>query len=433
MHDYSLSSVIIAAGKSSRMRSSKPKIFHTIAGLPMVDHVVNVASQLVKDPKKDVVCVLNRFTHDAYKTDFLAKCQVAVQPVLDGTASAVEAALPLLDNAYTIILYGDVPLIDKETLTPLIEKAFNNKGPVILAFETNQPEGYGRLITDNGVVLAIREEKDCSLEEKAIPLCNSGIMVMSTSILKRFLSTITSNNNQGERYLTDLIEICRKEQLNCHYTLGPLLKLEGVNDRLQLAKAEARMQQQLQEDAMRNGVTFLDPSSVYLSYNTLLEMDVFIEPHVYFGVNTKVGSHSHIKSFSHLESVEIKEHCVIGPFARLRPGTILESRCKIGNFVEIKNAHLMSDNKVSHLSYLGDAMLEESCNIGAGVITCNYDGVKKSTTTIKKGAFIGSNAALVAPLVIGEKSVIGAGSVITCDVDDHSLALTRSKQVQKKL
>lgn len=423
-----LTVITLAAGKGTRMRSALPKVFHPIAGLPMVGHVLNTAATL--NPKQKIIVVSPDMA--AYH-DMLTQygADIAVQPHALGTANAVQAALEIAPkdhghNDITLILYGDTPLITATTL----ENLLNLKADLaILAFEAANPQGYGRIIADqHHHVSRIIEQKDTSAMEATIHLCNSGVIAIRSNLLPELLTHISNQNAANEYYLTDIVAAASKEGYTCLYTSCEEEELIGINDRVQLAQAEKIYQKRKKQEVMLEGVTLIDPEHIYLSYDTKLAADVTIYPHVYFDTGVIVETGTVIHSFSHLKGVTIGKSCQIGPFARLRPNTQIEEDVKIGNFVEVKKSTIRKGSKINHLSYIGDSLLEKNVNIGAGTITCNYDGFEKHKTYIGENVFIGSNSALVAPLHIGKDVIIGAGSTITRDVDEDALALSRNEQ-----
>ena len=331
-----------------------------------------------------------------------------------------------------LVLYADVPLIRGVTLQRM--RAAIEAGACIsaLGFRAAHPSGYGRLLTEGDALLAIREEKDASPAERTVTLCNSGLMALDGRRALDLLGRVGTQNAQGEFYLTDVVEIARADDARCTVLETDEAEVMGVNDRVQLAAAEAAMQGRLRTAAMRAGVTLQAPETVFLSFDTRFGQDVTIEPHVVIGPGVSVGNGVAIHSFSHLEGADVAAEASVGPYARLRPGAKLGPKAKVGNFVEIKNASIEADAKVSHLSYIGDARVGAGANIGAGTITCNYDGFGKFKTDIGAGAFIGSNSALVAPVTIGEGAFVGSGSVITDPVPADALALARGRQFVKE-
>jgi bifunctional UDP-N-acetylglucosamine pyrophosphorylase/glucosamine-1-phosphate N-acetyltransferase len=427
--------IILAAGKGTRMKSLKPKVMHAIAHKPMVQHVIDTA-RAIKAEKIVMVTSPDMGTvRDAMKRHYKDVIENAVQQEQRGTADAVKAAKQLKDFSGTVfILYGDTPLISSDTLHSMSDalKKDPKLGLVVLGMEVDTPNEYGRLVLDaKGDVERIVEAKDANAKEKTIRLCNSGVMAVRGKLLFPLLGRVSNKNAKKEYYLTDIVALARKDGHRCGVISANPLELLGVNSRAELAVAEATIQQRLRKQAMSNGVTLIDPSTVFLSYDTKIASDVIIHPHVIFGPGVEVESDVEIRSFCHIESARIDKGATVGPFARLRPGAHIGASAHIGNFVEIKKAKVEHGAKVNHLSYIGDAYVGANANIGAGTITCNYDGFGKHHTDIGAGAFIGSNTSLVAPVTIGEGAVVGAGSVITDDVEPNALALTRSPQKQK--
>jgi len=332
-----------------------------------------------------------------------------------------------------LVLYGDTPLITPGTLEAMLDARNSALNPavVVLGFTPDDAGAYGRLIVnEDGGLEAIVEAKDADDEQLQVGLCNSGVMAIDGKVLWSLLERVGSDNAKGEYYLTDIIELARAEGRACGVVEGDEDELIGINSRIELAEAEAILQDRLRFQAMENGVTLTDPTTVFLCHDTELGEDVSIGPNVFFGPGVSIGDGAIINAFCHLEGVDVLPKASIGPFARLRPGTTVSEGAKVGNFVEIKNAMLEAGAKVSHLSYIGDAHVGEGANIGAGTITCNYDGFFKSKTVIGKGAFIGSNTALVAPVTIGDGALVGAGSTLSKDVDADALAVTRAPQKQ---
>ncbi|MEZ5877155.1 MAG: bifunctional UDP-N-acetylglucosamine diphosphorylase/glucosamine-1-phosphate N-acetyltransferase GlmU [Tepidamorphaceae bacterium] len=422
--------VVLAAGEGTRMRSALPKVLHKIAGREMLAHVMAAATAgaeadiaVVIGPDREDVAACARAMHPG--------CKVFVQTDRLGTAHAVLAAREALkaDYKHVVVLFGDTPLITPATLERMVSAIDEGAGIAVLGFEAENPSGYGRLVTDAGELTAIVEEKDASESERAITLCNSGVMAFSGQLMPNLLDQIGNDNAKGEYYLTDAVAIARALDVKTVSRIADETEVGGVNDRIQLAAAEAVMQQRLREAAMASGVTMRDPESVYMQHDTKLGMDVIVEQNVVFGPGVSVESGAEIRAFSHLEGCHVGANAQVGPYARLRPGADLDARVRIGNFVEIKNAHLGEGAKVNHLSYVGDASVGATANIGAGTITCNYDGVSKHKTEIGEGAFIGSTS-LVAPVRIGDGAYIGSGSVITKNVDAETLAVGRARQVE---
>ncbi|WP_321339964.1 bifunctional UDP-N-acetylglucosamine diphosphorylase/glucosamine-1-phosphate N-acetyltransferase GlmU [uncultured Cohaesibacter sp.] len=424
--------IILAAGHGTRMKSKTPKVLHKIAGLSMVGHVARAAQKadvdqvaLIVGPDMDPVLQSARQMHPS-----VVACE---QTERLGTAHAVLAAREELKDAKddVIVLFGDTPLLRAETISAMREKLAEGFDVVVLGFRTDTPAPYGRLLESEGNLVAIREAKDCSPEEFKINFCNGGIMGFSGAHLLDLLEGIENNNSQGEYYLTDAVELANAQGLKVTAIEAAESELQGVNSRAHLAKVEATFQQRAREEAMNNGVTLTAPETVFLSYDTKLGQDITIEPNVFFAPGVTVGDNVTILANCYFEGAEIGEGCAIGPYARLRPGTILEAKAKVGNFVEIKKSLVEEGAKVNHLTYIGDARIGAKANIGAGTITCNYDGFNKFKTDIGKGAFIGSNTSLVAPATIGDGAIIGAGSVITDPVNADDLAFTRARPIVK--
>lgn len=422
----SFTAIILAAGKGSRMRSARPKVLHMIAGQPMLAFVLDAAraagaSQLIPVIRPDMPEL----------ADWLGDIEPAIQPEQRGTGDAAACALGLIGvpDQPVLILYGDTPLVQADTLVRMAAAINDGADICVLGFETDRPDGYGRLVTGpDGQLLDIVEQADASPAQQAITLCNGGLMAVRGDRLAGLLGQLGNDNAQGEFYLTDLVRLARAEKMAALWQLASADEVIGVNSRAELAAAETVMQNRLRSAAMEAGVTLTDPSSVFLSADTKLAADTLIEPSVIIGPSVSIGAGCHIKAFSHIEGAEIGPNCQIGPFARLRPGSRLDEGARIGNFVETKQASIGSGAKINHLSYIGDAGIGDGANIGAGTITCNYDGFGKYKTLIGAGAFIGSHTALVAPVSIGARAIIGAGSVITSDVPDNALSLGRADQ-----
>lgn len=426
--------VILAAGKGIRMRSNRPKVLHEIAGLSMLAHVIAAAKAaaignvaVVVGPGMDQV--------ETHATALEPDASVFVQKDQLGTADAVGAANELLSRAAgpVLVLYGDTPLVLPETVSAVTAALKAGADMVVVGFEPENPFGYGRLLQDEqGRLTAIREEKDASPAERAIRLCNSGIMgFASGALLQELLGGIGNDNANGEYYLTDAVALAVGQRLKAELVIAPEDTVLGVNSRIELAAAEAAMQQRLRAEAMAGGATLIAPETVFFSADTKIGADVLIEPNVWFGPGVSVADQVHIKAFCHIEKARIGKGAIIGPFARLRPGAELAEHAHIGNFVEIKQAEIGEGAKVNHLTYIGDASVGAGANIGAGTITCNYDGFDKHRTEIGEGAFIGSNTALVAPVKIGDGAYIGSGSVISKDVTPGALAVSRAPQQER--
>ncbi|MEQ8390395.1 MAG: bifunctional UDP-N-acetylglucosamine diphosphorylase/glucosamine-1-phosphate N-acetyltransferase GlmU [Thalassospira sp.] len=426
-----LSVVVLAAGMGTRMKSALPKVMHKVAGKPMVNHVIDTAAKLNAgktmivvgpDMPKLVEAVSPHPTFE--QTDRL------------GTAHAVLAAKEGLSglSGNVLVLYADSPLFTAETLERLVAaRESGDHAVAVLGFRPDDPTGYGRLVTDgaDGELIAIVEDKECNAQQRDIDFCNSGVMCFRAKDMIATLEAIDNANAKGEYYLTDAVAVARAKGHSCAAIEVDEEETLGVNSRVQLAVAEAIMQDRLRDAAMVEGATLIDPESVFLSSDTKLGRDVIVEPNVVFGPGVVVGDNTVIKAFSHLESCHVGEGADIGPYARLRPGAVIGAGAKVGNFVEIKKAILEDGAKVNHLSYIGDARVGAKANIGAGTITCNYDGFRKQHTDIGAGAFIGSNSSLVAPVEIGDGAIVGAGSTITGKVAADALTLTRAERVEK--
>jgi bifunctional UDP-N-acetylglucosamine pyrophosphorylase/glucosamine-1-phosphate N-acetyltransferase len=426
-----LAIVVLAAGQGTRMRSDRPKVLHPLAGRPMIRHILETLEQLA--PERLVVVIGEEM---ATVSAVVAPHPTVVQAERLGTAHAVMAAGDALAgfDGDVLIAYADTPLISAETFRRVLAARRSSPHPavVVLGFRPADAGAYGRLVTgDDGGLEAIVEAKDATPDERAIGLCNSGMMVVNGSRLADLLARIGNDNAKGEYYLTDLVHLAREEGLACAVVEGAVEELIGVNSRADLAAAEAVVQAGLRARAMAEGATLVDPATVFFSWDTRLGHDVTVAPFVTFGPGVSVGNAVEIRSFCHLESATIADGALIGPYARLRPGANIAEAAHVGNFVEIKNATVEAGAKVNHLTYIGDARIGAAANVGAGTITCNYDGFTKSFTDIGAGAFIGSNSSLVAPVRIGDGAIVGAGSAIASDVAADALALTRAPQAEK--
>jgi bifunctional UDP-N-acetylglucosamine pyrophosphorylase/glucosamine-1-phosphate N-acetyltransferase len=425
--------VVLAAGEGTRMRSRRPKVLHEVAGRSMLGHVlaavadagVEEAAVVVGAGREDVVAEARRQRPEA---------RTFVQERQLGTAHAVLAAREAIAAGADdlLVLFADTPLVTAETIAALRAALSGGACVAVLAFEADNPFGYGRIVCDDtGRPLAIREEKDASEEERCLRLCNAGLMAIDGAKALSLLEGVGSANAQGEYYLTDVVEAAARAGLETRVVRAAEREVLGVNDRVQLARAESVAQERLRRAAMLAGATMTAPETVFLSFDTRIGRDVTIEPGVFLGPGVEIGDGAVIHAFSHLEGTTIGEKAQIGPFARLRPGAALAASAKVGNFVEIKAATIGEGAKVNHLSYVGDASVGAGANIGAGVITCNYDGFFKYRTEIGAGAFVGSNSALVAPVAVGEGAYVGSGSVITKNVAAEALAVARGRQVEK--
>ena len=427
----SLTAIVLAAGKGTRMRSALPKVLHGIAGRSMLGHVLAAARSAGAD-RIAVVAEPGRADVAAEIAREAPGAEVFGQAERLGTAHAVLTARALLESGDDVVVaFGDTPLITGETLARLRAPLAAGAAVAVLAFESENPAGYGRVLTAEGRVVAIREEKDASAEERRVRLCNAGLMALSGSHALALLTRIGNDNAAGEYYLPDAVALAVADGLAVAVVPVDEAEAQGVNDRVQLSQAEAVIQGRLRRAAMLNGATLVAPETVFLSHDTVLGRDVLVEPHVVFGPNVTVAEGCVVHAFAHLRDVRLEPGVAIGPFVRLRGGAVLEAGAAIGNFVEMKNARLGPGAKAAHLTYLGDAEIGAKANIGAGTITCNYDGVSKHRTTIGAGAFIGSNSALVAPVTVGAGAYVASGSVITDDVPDGALAVARGRQAVK--
>lgn len=434
-----LTVIILAAGKGQRMKSALPKVCHPVGNAPMIWHALNAGRQLEATQMIAVISPQTPAVEEVLK-DFATSQNVIVstahQVTQEGTGHAVIAALPTIQypDQDIMVLYGDTPLLTQQTLQKLIAmRQTMHSDVVVLGMRPTDPGRYGRIFTKaDGQIERIVEYTNATQEERQNNLCNSGVMLISGAHYAHLLSLLTNDNKQGEYLLTDVIEHAQNQGLKTHCCEGDAEELQGINNRQDLAMCEAYIQNRWRQEAMLNGVTLVDPQTVYFSYDTQIESDVTIYPHVYLGPQVRIASGTKILSYSHLEGSTIANNATVGPFARLRPGTQLEDEVRIGNFVEVKKAHLHKKAKVNHLSYIGDAEVGESANIGAGTITCNYDGFEKHQTRIGKNTFVGSNTALVAPVDIGDHAIIAAGSVITKNVEPDAIAMTRSDQKELK-
>ena len=419
--------VILAAGKGTRMRSDTPKVLHKLAGKSVVGHVATAAVAL--DPEHLVIVVGPGMEEVAAD---VPGAGAAIQKDRLGTAHAVLAARDALKgfDGDLMVLNGDVPLIQPDTLIRLRHMLDDGAAVAVLGFRCSTKHAYGRLIVDekSGSLDRIVEDKDASPAEKQSNLCNSNAIVLAAKHAWDILSAIDNDNAQGEYYLPDVVKVARAKGLACTYAEAPEDEVHGINSRIELARAEGLLQKRLRESAMNNGATLIAPDTVFFSYDTQLGRDVTVEPHVVFGPAVVVEDNVTIKAFSHLEGAHVARGANIGPYARLRPGADIGTGAKIGNFVEVKKATIEAGAKVPHLSYIGDARIGANANVGAGTITCNYDGYDKHFTDIGAGAFIGSNTSLVAPVTIGDGGFTGSGSVITKNVSGDALAVERMAQ-----
>ncbi|MFP6690197.1 MAG: bifunctional UDP-N-acetylglucosamine diphosphorylase/glucosamine-1-phosphate N-acetyltransferase GlmU [Alphaproteobacteria bacterium] len=426
--------VILAAGKGTRMKSRRPKVLHAVAGRPMLHHVLATARSLA--PKR-LVLVLGPDMESVSQSlpDGAPQAEIAIQQERLGSGHAVLMAKQALDgfSGDVLVLYGDVPLITAQTLDALLAARRAGAALAVLAFEPDDNAAYGRLVLGpDGRLERIVERLDADAVDAQITLCNSGIIAVDGGHLFSLLDDVGNDNAKGEYYLTDIVAGARARGLDCVHAMAAPEEVMGINDRAQLAEAEAVLQTRLRQTAMKNGATLLDPATTWFSLDTVLGADVTVGPNTVFGPGVTVAEGVEIRAFCHLEGAEVGAGAIIGPYARLRPGAEIGEGARIGNFVEVKKARVEKGAKINHLSYIGDARVGAGANIGAGTITCNYDGFTKSLSDIGAGAFIGSNSALVAPVMIGDGAVVAAGSVITRDVSADAIAIARGEQSERE-
>ncbi|ALN73233.1 bifunctional UDP-N-acetylglucosamine diphosphorylase/glucosamine-1-phosphate N-acetyltransferase GlmU [Aureimonas sp. AU20] len=426
-------SIVLAAGEGTRMKSTRAKVLHEVAHRPLVLHAVDAA---MRAGSSEIVVVVGRDAESVVRlvSGFEPPLRHFAQAERLGTAHAVLAARGALADRFddVLVLFGDTPLVRPETLLAARAEIAAGAAVCVVGFRSRKPTGYGRLIREGDELVAIREEKDASPEERLIDLCNGGVMAIDGGRALDLLERIGNSNAKGEYYLTDIVSVARSEGLSVRLVTAEEEDVLGVNTRLELARVEAIWQERRREEAMLSGVTLIAPETVFFAADTVVEPDVAIEPNVVFGPGVHIRSGAVLRAFSHIEGASVGAKASVGPFARLRPGTDLRDGAKVGNFVEIKSTTVGQDAKVSHLTYLGDASVGAEANIGAGTITCNYDGFNKYRTVIGAGAFIGSNSALVAPLLIGDGAYVASGSVVTEDVPADALAFGRARQVVKE-
>jgi bifunctional UDP-N-acetylglucosamine pyrophosphorylase/glucosamine-1-phosphate N-acetyltransferase len=418
--------VLIAAGLGTRMKSALPKAAHKIGGRPMLRHLVGAAEAVfdrvvvVVGPDMPVLAAM------------AAPHGVVVQAERLGTAHAARQAEAAFGDGLVAVFYADNPLVSQATMQALVQRAgAGDAGLVLLAMRPPEPGKYGRLVMDGAYVSKIVEFADATPQEREITLCNAGGLVARSADMRRWLAAVQANNAKGEYYLTDIVAIAQNEGVKVAVLEAPYAECMGINSRAELAAAEAALQLRLRDAAMEAGVAMLAPETVFFSADTVLEADVSVGPYVVFGPGVRVAAGADIKAFSHLEGCVVQAGAVIGPYARLRPGADVGPGAHVGNFVEIKAATLGAGAKANHLSYIGDAEIGAGTNIGAGTITCNYDGAHKHRTKIGERVFIGSNSALVAPVTIGDGALVAAGSTITEDVEAGTVAFGRARQVAK--
>ena len=423
--------IILAAGKGTRMKSDLPKVMHKVAGLEMLNMVISAASELNLQEISIVVSEeFTQFEQKIFDQNPNINLSFVTQIERSGTGNAAFVGFKSLTKPADkiLVLYGDTPLLKKETLQEMT-KALDDSKVSVLGFECFDENQYGKLVIDeNGALDRIVENKDANEEERQIELCNSGVVAVDGSKFEEFLSKIDNDNAAGEYYLTDVVKIARQGGFTCSYIVTGDEEVLGVNSKIELARVERIKQDELRLFHLQNGVTIIDPASVYFAADTKIGNDCIIHPNVVFGAGVEIASGVEVKAFSHIEKSKIDSRAIVGPFARIRPGSQIGEEVRIGNFVEVKNSTLKKGSKVNHLSYVGDSEIGKNSNIGAGVITCNYDGYSKSATIIGEGAFVGSNSALVAPLNVADGALIAAGSVVTQDVAVDDLVLARSEQ-----
>lgn len=426
-----VAAVILSAGMGTRMKSSLPKVLHPVAGKPMIAWVLDTVAAAGADP----VVVVTAPAHDVVREAVGGRAALAVQDPPLGTGHAVLAAGEALEDwcaggGTVLVCFGDTPLVTPATLSRMVAARRTPDDPavVVLGFEPDDPALYGRLITGPDHNLErIVEARDATPYELEVRLCNGGVMAVDAAILFDHLRQIGNANAKGEYYLTDLVGIARERGRRCAVVTCDPIEPQGVDSRAGLARAEAAMQERLRAAAMEAGVSMIAPETVFLTHDTRLAQDVTVGPHVVFGPGVTVEEGAEIRAFSHLEGAQVGPGALVGPYARLRPGARIGADAHIGNFVEVKNADVETGAKANHLSYIGDARIGAGANIGAGTITCNYDGYNKHHTDIGAGAFIGSNTALVAPVTVGDGAVIGAGSTVTRDVETDALMIVRGE------
>ncbi len=436
--------IVLAAGLGGRMQSERPKVLHEVGHAPLLMHALRAGAGV--EPERVVVVVGHGGdTVGAALAASEVEAVVVRQAEQLGTAHAVAQARAALDgfSGDVIVLYGDTPFIRAETLQAMLDARADGADVVVLGFEAAVPGRYGRLIVapegrdgarpkaEGDRLERIVEAQDATAKELAITLCNSGVIAADAALLFDLVAQVGCDNGAAEYYLTDIVALARADGLSARVVTCAEAETLGVNTRADLAAAEAAFQTEKRAEAMENGATLTAPETVFFAHDTYLGRDVVIEPHVVFGPGVTVESGATLRAFSHLEGCHVSEGCVIGPYARLRPGAELDRGVKVGNFVEVKNAQVAEGAKINHLSYVGDADVGARANIGAGTVTCNYDGVFKHRTVIGADAFIGSNTMLVAPVRVGDGAMTGSGSVVTMDVPDGALALGRAKQENK--
>lgn len=422
-----LACVVLAAGQGTRMRSDLPKVLHPVAGVPMIRHVLNACAELL--PQQMIVVVAPGM-EEVEKA--IAPNRSALQPKPLGTGDAVKAARAALKDfkGDILVLFGDTPLVTASALRVLQAKRHETKAAIVVGgFAPQDPSPYGRLVLDKqGNLEKIIEAADATPEQRSLALCNGGIMLFDAAKLWPLLDGLRADNAKKEFYLTDCVALAREAGEKCAVVELPADEVLGINTRVELAEAEKLMQKRLRQKAMLDGATLADPDTVYLSADTKIGRDVTIGQNVVIGPGVEIGNKVDLRAFCHIEETRIEDGAIIGPFARLRPGTVVRPEAHIGNFVELKNTEVGRGAKINHLSYIGDAFVGATANVGAGTITCNFDGFRKHHTHIGAGTFIGSNTSLVAPVKVGDGAYVGAGSVITMEVPADTLAVARGRQ-----
>jgi bifunctional UDP-N-acetylglucosamine pyrophosphorylase/glucosamine-1-phosphate N-acetyltransferase len=426
-----LLAIVLAAGEGTRMRSATPKVLHEVGGLAIVGHVLRTS--LAAGASVATVVGPNHEGVEALVGKLAPGGHMATQVDRLGTGHAVRQAAEAYRSAKgnVLVLFADNPLISQATIAEVTSRLDAGADMVVVGFRPASPAGYGRLLVENGRLVAIREEKDATEDERAIGLCNSGIMGFRADTLRAVIDRIGNANKKGEYYITDAVELANADGKRVDAIEADANEVIGVDDRTKLAQAEATFQEFRRAEFMKAGVTLRDPATVYFSWDTEIAPDVVIEPNVWIGPGVKIGEGAKIFAFSHIENAILGPGVTVGPFARMRGGAVLEDNVHIGNFVELKKAHLGKGVKAGHLSYLGDAEVGAGTNIGAGTITSNYDGVNKTVTTIGANVFVGSHTSLIAPVTIGDGAYTASGSVITKDVEPGAMAVARSRQENK--
>ncbi len=430
-----LAFLILAAGKGTRMKNDLPKVMHPVAGVPMIEHVLNVSMKF--SPKKLIPVLSDDMPEVAALVKKKnANADIVIQKERLGTGHAVKLCLEKLGqfDGTVVVMYGDTPFISADTVEKMAALVQQGAAVCVLGFETSAPNQYGRLVVTGNELKEIVEFKEASEAQKKITLCNSGVMAFNGKLIAEIVNTIGNSNSKGEYYLTDAVGIAAKSGYACKTVTTEENEVMGVNSQQERAMAENILQAKLRKHHLDNGVIMTAPDTVFFSTETEIAPGAVIEPFVVFKGKVKIGSGCEVRSFSHLEDCELGSNVIVGPYARLRPGSILEDESRIGNFVEIKKSRIGKGSKVNHLSYIGDAELGSNVNIGAGTITCNYDGTSKYNTKIEDGAFIGSNSALVAPVTVGKGAIVGAGTTLLKDAEAGKITVneTRNRVMEKK-